>query len=323
MGAFRKQHLKKKRSCISQQKQNVKKIQLENNKRGCFLCIPPCLIFFSVLKVDNTVSSFAAWVSALVLLTTMAPCVLAGMLSDRFGIRRVAFIGGFLAFVGTLSSAFIKEVLLLYLTFGVLVGGGFSFTLSPSFVVLGHCFNKRLGLAFGIMTCGGGMLSVGYVWILPLIYDQLGLRNALLCASGLSFLQMGYALTWKPTIQQEMTTQRGENEQEDGGVARSCTEDHGESRREPSCQSANRKGRTAGQQEVTARTGAHARVDGGRWCCCKTGDDGLLNERIWKNRRYVLWVVSSVVACFGYFVLPFHNVSGARVLFHRHKLILL
>ena len=251
----------------------------------------------------------------MVLLTTMAPCVLAGMLSDRFGIRRVAFIGGFLAFVGTLSSAFIKEVLLLYLTFGVLVGGGFSFTLSPSFVVLGHYFNKRLGLANGIMTCGGGMLSVGYVWILPLIYDQLGLRNALLCASGLSFLQMGYALTWKPTIhrkrepgpQQEMTTQHGENEQEDGGVARSCTEDHGESRREPSCQSANRKGRTAGQQEVTART----------------GDDGLLNVRIWKNRRYVLWVVSSVVACFGYFVLPLHNVSGARVLFHRHKLILL
>ena len=262
----------------------------------------------------------------------MAPSVLAGMLSDRFGMRRVAFIGGFLAFVGTLSSAFIKEVLLLYLTFGVLVGGGFSFTLSPSFVVLGHYFNKRLGLSNGIMTCGGGMLSVGYVWILPLIYDQLGLRNALLCASGLSFLQMGYALTWKPTIhrkrepgpQQEMTTQRGgENEQEDGGVARSCTEDHSERRREPSCQSADRKGRTAGQQEVTALRGAHARVDGGRWCCSKTGDDGLLNVRIWKNRRYVLWVVSSVIACFGYFVLPFHDVSGARVLFHRHKLRLL
>ena len=467
-------------------------------------------------RVNSTACWFAAWVSTLVLVTAMIPCILAGMLSDRFGIRRVAFTGGLLAFVGTLSSAFVKEVLLLYLTFGVLVGVGFSFTFSPSMTVLGHYFNKRLGLANGIMTCGGGVLSVGYVWILPVIYDHLGLRSTLLFMSGLSFLQIVYALTWIPTVhrekkpgdqQPELTTQRGENEQEDGGaalnftedfgernreqedggvalnftedfgernreqedgvalnctedfgernreqedcsvalnctedfgernreqedcsvalnctedfgernreqedgVALNCTEDFGERnrekedcgvalnftedfgernreqedgvalnftedfgernheqedsvalnftedfgernreqedggvalnftedfgernreqedggvapnfkeefgerKREPPCQSTIQKGRSPSEREAaTAQRGAHTRVDGGRsCCCCKTGDAGLLNVRIWKNRRYVLWIVSCAISGFGYFVVAFHNVS--------------
>ena len=290
--------------------------------------------------VNSTACWFAAWVSTLVLVTAMTPCILAGMLSDRFGIRRVAFTGGLLAFVGTLSSAFVKEVLLLYLTFGVLVGVGFSFTLSPSMAVLGHYFNKRLGLANGIMTCGGGVLSVGYVWILPVIYDHLGLRSMLLFMSGLSFLQIVYALTWIPTVhrerkpgdqQQELTAQRGENEQEDdvalnftedfgernreqedgGGVAHSFTEDSGERKREPPCQSPIQKGRSPSERDAaTAQRGPHSRVDGGRSCCrWKTRDAGLLNVRIWKNRRYVLWIVSSAISGFGYFVVAFHNVS--------------
>ena len=290
-------------------------------------------------RVNSTACWFAAWVSTLVLVTAMIPCILAGMLSDRFGIRRVAFTGGLLAFVGTLSSAFVKEVLLLYLTFGVLVGVGFSFTFSPSMTVLGHYFNKRLGLANGIMTCGGGVLSVGYVWILPVIYDHLGLRSTLLFMSGLSFLQIVYALTWIPTVhrekkpgdqQPELTTQRGENEQEegvalnftedfgernreqeDGGVALNFTEEFGERKREPPCQSTIQKGRSPSEREAaTAQRGAHTRVDGGRsCCCCKTGDAGLLNVRIWKNRRYVLWIVSCAISGFGYFVVAFHNVS--------------
>ena len=389
-------------------------------------------------RVNSTACWFAAWVSMLVLVTAMIPCILAGMLSDRFGIRRVAFTGGLLAFVGTLSSAFVKEVLLLYLTFGVLVGVGFSFTFSPSMAVLGHYFNKRLGLANGIMTCGGGVLSVGYVWILPVIYDHLGLRSTLLFMSGLSFLQIVYALTWIPTVhrekkpgdqQPELTTQRGENEQEDGGVAlnftedfgernrkqedggvalnfteefgernleqkdgvalnctedfgernreqEDCgvalnftedfgernreqedgvalnftedfgernreqedggvalnftedfgernreqedggvapnfTEDFGERKREPPCQSTIQKGRSPSEREAaTAQRGARTRVDGGRsCCCCKTGDSGLLNVRIWKNRRFVLWIVSCAISGFGYFVVAFHNVS--------------
>nr|KAG5694704.1 hypothetical protein BaRGS_010030 [Batillaria attramentaria] len=47
----------------------------------------------------------------------------AGVASDRFGLRKVAFTGGFLAFLGMLSSAFVQDLMLLYLTYGVLMLG--------------------------------------------------------------------------------------------------------------------------------------------------------------------------------------------------------
>ena len=100
-------------------------------------------------------------------------------------------------------------------------------------------------------------------------------------------------------------------EQEDGGVAPTFTEEFGERKREPPCQSTIQKGRSPSErQAATAQSGAHTRVDGGRsCCCCKTGDAGLLNVRIWKNRRFVLWIVSCAISGFGYFVVAFHNVS--------------
>nr|KAG5687064.1 hypothetical protein BaRGS_018149 [Batillaria attramentaria] len=78
----------------------------------------------------------------------------AGVASDRFGLRKVAFAGGFLAFVGMLSSAFVQDLMLLYLTYGVCIGVGFAFPFTLSVVILGHYFKKRLGLVNGIATFG-------------------------------------------------------------------------------------------------------------------------------------------------------------------------
>ena len=59
---------------------------------------------------------------------------------------QVAFTGGLLALVGTLSSAFVTELTLLYLTLGALVGTGMAFALSQSLVIVSHYFHRRLGL---------------------------------------------------------------------------------------------------------------------------------------------------------------------------------
>ena len=50
--------------------------------------------------------------------------VAAGYLSDRFGTRVVVLVGGALARAGLVLSEQVSEAWQLYVTFGVLVGGG-------------------------------------------------------------------------------------------------------------------------------------------------------------------------------------------------------
>ena len=110
---------------------------------------------------------------------------------------KVALVGGFLAFVGTLSSAFISSPMLLYLSFGALVGSGFAFTLS--LVILCHYFHRRLGLVFSLMSFGGGAFTVMLSLVFPSLFDRIGLRNSLLVLSGLHSLLLLYAATWGPS----------------------------------------------------------------------------------------------------------------------------
>ncbi|KAL7987839.1 hypothetical protein Chor_006758 [Crotalus horridus] len=74
--------------------------------------------------------------------------------TNMFGCRKVAVVGAAVAFVGLLSSSFVRSLGPLYFTYGILFGCGCSFTYQPSLVILGHYFKKRLGLVNGIVTAG-------------------------------------------------------------------------------------------------------------------------------------------------------------------------
>ena len=158
-------------------------------------------------------------------------------------------------------------------------------------------------------------MSIGYIWMLPLIYDWVGLRNQLLCLSGLSFLQMVYALTWNTKVhrkrgfgQEEVTTQENSERHAPKNVAdhHICVEDCGETG-----QPTIRRRSSSGQQDTTGgRSSGHARRDNyGRSCCGETDGRGLFNVRIWKNRRYLLWIISVCIGSFGYYTGPIHIVS--------------
>lgn len=144
-----------------------------------------------------------AWVGSVCTGLTFLMCMVASILSDRIGIRKVAFTGGALAFIGMLSSAFVEDLMLYYLTYGVLMGLGFAFVYAPSLVILGHYFKKRMGLVNGLVTFGSAVFTIVYSLVLPELLKTIGLKYSLLCLAGLIFLLMPYSLTWKPRFQQE------------------------------------------------------------------------------------------------------------------------
>ena len=86
----------------------------------------------------------------------------AAVLTDRYGMRRIAIIGSIIATLGMfLSSLSVDHSLeMLILTYGIMFGGGTSFAMQPSLAILVHYFKNRLGVANGLVACGAPLFTM-------------------------------------------------------------------------------------------------------------------------------------------------------------------
>jgi MFS family permease len=114
--------------------------------------------------------------------------ILAGYLSDRLGTRAVVLVGGGLLGLGLVLSSQVREIWQLYLTFGVMVGGGVSAFYVPLTVLAVKWFEGRRGLAAAIVSAGNGF---GILALSPLsrwLINQFDWRMALLLLGDLAWL---------------------------------------------------------------------------------------------------------------------------------------
>uniref|UniRef100_A0A0B7AVE6 Major facilitator superfamily (MFS) profile domain-containing protein n=1 Tax=Arion vulgaris TaxID=1028688 RepID=A0A0B7AVE6_9EUPU len=154
-------------------------------------------------KGDHNIAFKTSWVGSLTTGVTFSMCMLSSIVSDRFGMRSTGVVGGVLAFIGMLSSAFVEELMLLYLTYGIILGFGFACAYAPSLVILGHYFKRHIGLVNGLVTFGSSLFTISLALGLPPLLDKIGLRYTLIFLSGLVLLLVPYALTWKPIFTRE------------------------------------------------------------------------------------------------------------------------
>ncbi|CAL4133681.1 unnamed protein product, partial [Meganyctiphanes norvegica] len=147
-------------------------------------------------KGDETAALKGSLVISLAIGSTFFLSMVAGMLTDRLGIRLTTFIGGAIATAGMfLSSYFHDRVEVLMLTFGLMFGGGSSLAYTPSLVILGHYFKRWMGLVNSLVTAG----SIVLPFILPSLLD-ISLEFTFQVLSGITALLMVCSLIFKPLI---------------------------------------------------------------------------------------------------------------------------
>ena len=151
---------------------------------------------FLFLKLSAFVGSVCSGVTFLM-------CIFSSIMCDRVGIRPTAFAGAILGGVGLLASAFVGQLELLYLTYGVMLGTGAAMTYCPSIVILGHYFKKHLGLVNGLNAVGSSIFTIALSIGMPKLLEALKIKYTFIVLGVLYFILAIGTLSWKPLFHRE------------------------------------------------------------------------------------------------------------------------
>ncbi|CEO38898.1 L-lactate MFS transporter [Photobacterium kishitanii] len=158
-------------------------------------CINLCMgilyawsVFKKALVVDLGWSNADASLPYTVAIITFALSLLvAGILQDRMGPRRVLILGTVMVGLGMIISSFATTPMMLVLTFGVMTGSGIGFgyaCLSPSAMKWFHPSKK--GLVNGLIAAGFGLAAVYLAPLTSTLIAEYGINT--------SFLVLGLAV---------------------------------------------------------------------------------------------------------------------------------
>ncbi|WP_297482894.1 OFA family MFS transporter [uncultured Photobacterium sp.] len=158
-------------------------------------CINLCMgilyawsVFKKALVVDLGWSNADASLPYTIAIITFALSLLvAGILQDRMGPRRVLILGTIMVGLGMIISSFATTPMMLVLTFGVMTGSGIGFgyaCLSPSAMKWFHPSKK--GLVNGLIAAGFGLAAVYLAPLTSTLIAKYGINT--------SFLVLGIAV---------------------------------------------------------------------------------------------------------------------------------
>ncbi|CAG0893795.1 unnamed protein product [Cyprideis torosa] len=125
-------------------------------------------------------------VGSLAIGTTFFFSFITGVLVDELGLKRTAFLGGVTSFVGMLLSSYCSSrIHFLSISYGLIFGTGASLIYTPSLVILGHYFSKKIGIANGLVTCGSPVITGCMTFLIKELVTTHGLPTTFGVLSGL------------------------------------------------------------------------------------------------------------------------------------------
>jgi len=124
---------------------------------------------------------------------------LTGRAGDRFGPRTLAAVGTLALGGGLVATAFVQDVYVGLVTYGLGVGLGAACTHIPTFAILGGWFVRHRTTALGIAVAGTGCGMLVVPPLAAVLVEHLGWRDAMIILGiGSGILLAGAALTVAP-----------------------------------------------------------------------------------------------------------------------------
>ena len=149
--------------------------------------------------------NFKAWIGSGALGVQFITSALSSILVDFFGTINVGIVGGILSSIGMAGSAlsFKFPIQMHFVSYCLIFGFGQSLILSTCFAILPHYFDKKLGLANGLMNTGGCFFVIISSLIIGNLLDTIGIVYVFYIISVFSLLLCLFSLTLKPQLPDE------------------------------------------------------------------------------------------------------------------------
>ncbi|XP_021360061.1 monocarboxylate transporter 9-like isoform X2 [Mizuhopecten yessoensis] len=78
------------------------------------------VVYYVILDVFGKSRAETSWIASVITAATFATCPISGVLVNRFGMRKVALVGGIVASSGLMASSFATNLPILTLCYGVI-----------------------------------------------------------------------------------------------------------------------------------------------------------------------------------------------------------
>lgn len=114
--------------------------------------------------------------------------IVSGWAGDRFGTKPVLAVGAVVMGAGLVLTAFVHQLWLGYLTYGVGVGVGTACGYVPMVAAVGSWFERRQGMAIGIAVSGIGVGTLAGAPAATALISRYGWRQTYLIMGAVSFL---------------------------------------------------------------------------------------------------------------------------------------
>ncbi|OWF53679.1 monocarboxylate transporter 5-like [Mizuhopecten yessoensis] len=149
--------------------------------------------------------TFKSSVSATTLITTLqtiaycsASVPILSIYIKRYNTRNLAILGTFGCALSYGLSSLADSISFLYFSQSLLFGAMSACVLGPNLVILGQYFKKRRGFAMGIALSGNALGGFLLPYLFRYLFDEYGLRGALLLTAGLSLHCVAAACLLRP-----------------------------------------------------------------------------------------------------------------------------
>ncbi|KAK3730146.1 hypothetical protein QZH41_016924 [Actinostola sp. cb2023] len=166
---------------------------------------------------------FLAWIGSISFGSILLFAPIAIRINTRFGERNVGFCSGFAVAALIIASSFVKRILVLYISYGLLFGVGASFFSYASISVVKRSFKKKLGLALGWVGAGGSIGTLAIVPAFQALIDSLGWRIGLRVMAGTWVLAALLSLSYNPNIEKEEENIEASRHESQSRIKKMCS----------------------------------------------------------------------------------------------------
>ncbi|EDO46207.1 predicted protein [Nematostella vectensis] len=135
-----------------------------------------------------------AWVGSIGLNFLFLGSPVTSRVAERYGIRTVTILGGVFISLGLFLTSYAPNIVVIYITYGLLFGSGTSLCGTMALIISVDYFDKHLSLATGIVAAGCSIGTLVLAPTLQFLVEKLGWRYAvrILAMSGVFIACAGF-----------------------------------------------------------------------------------------------------------------------------------